>query len=506
MSGFTLFVGGAAPACRRRLVLATVTLAWIVGPVARPHGAACRLPAAEPPAPAATPDPLTAGRLTAEQAAQIVRDQEKKPRFPTAGGEAEIQAALQAVGATADGINQLLLHNNNFFHAKGDLGMYARQFKLNLADMASGELEVRRLLLSQHAAHGATANRFADFLHLGLTEVPPDVADALSEFKGAVCLPRLQRLESKRLAKVLGRQKLVVLRCVTSISDAAAAVLAEGDAHIEVPLLTEFDSEPLARKLAARADLALPGLKTLGPRAAAGLATGQGTIDLPELRTLRGGAAQAIAGSRALFRFQMLNLTPADAAILARGTVRLALPKVGIDSPALLEKVVADSPWVTMEVRTLSGPRGGRRAGSHSGRPELFQALGADVGAAGRKTRPAAKRSRPAAAADIRDRRDRRHPRTVGRTSPPRRDRDARCGGDGGAGRPHRPAVARGAQAARFGGARGTPRGARDLVSEAREHRSRGRRGPRTRGNGLVAVGHPGARRSPARGAFGLWR
>jgi len=332
----------------------------------------------------------------------------------------------------------------------------------------------------------------------------------ICEFKGAVCLPRLQRLESKRLAKVLGRQKLVVLRCVTSISDAAAAALAEGDAHIEVPLLTEFDSEPLARKLAARADLALPGLKTLGPRAAAGLATGQGTIDLPELRTLRGGAAQAIAGSRALFRFQMLNLTPADAAILARGTVRLALPKVGIDSPALLEKVVADSPWVTMEVRTLS-EASARALTKFTGGVSLpnVTTLGPEAAAALAAIpgdlnffKLSALTSVPLAEKLARQRNG--HGLRLPLTSVT--GEIAAIGGDGGAGRPHRPAVARGAQAARFGGARGTPRGARDLVSEAREHRSRGRRGPRTRGNGLVAVGHPGARRSPARGAFGLWR
>lgn len=352
MTGFIAWGGAASWAGHRRLVaLAALALAWVGGPLVLPHDAACQLPAAEPAA--AAIDPLTSGTLTAEQAARIVHDQEKKPRFPTSGGETEIQAALQAVGVPADGINQLLLHNNTFFHPKGDLGMYARQIKLNLADMASGELEVRRLLLSQHPAHGAIANKFADFLHLGLTAVPADVADALSEFKGTLCLPRLQRLESARLAKVLGRQKLVVLRCATSISDAAAAALAEGDAHIEAPLLMELDSEPLARKLSGRADLALPLLRTLGPRAAAGLAAGQGTIVLPEIRTLGPGVAQAIAGSRARFQFGLLNLTPAEAEILARGQVRLAA-HIGIDSPGLLEKIVASGPSVSMSAPTLS--------------------------------------------------------------------------------------------------------------------------------------------------------
>lgn len=353
MTGFIAWDGAASWAGQRRLVaLAALALAWVGGPLVRPHDAACQLSAVEPAA--AAIDPLTTGTLTAEQAARIVRDQELKPRFPSSGGEAEVQAALQAVGVPADDINRLLLHNNAFFHPKGDLGMYARHIKLNLADMASGELEVRRLLLSQHPAYGAIANRFADFLHLGLTAVPPDVADALSEFKGTVCLPRLQRLESARLAKVLGRQKLVVLRCVTSISDAAAAALAEGEAHIEAPLLTELDSEPLARKLAGRADLALPMLRTLGPRAAAGLAAGQGTIALPELRSLGSGVAQAIAGSRARFMFSLLNLTPAEADILARGQVRLAVSQIGIDSPGLLDKIVASGPSVNMAAPTLS--------------------------------------------------------------------------------------------------------------------------------------------------------
>ena len=224
---------------RRPVALLALTMAGSLAAAALPLGAASLLRAAEPPAQTASSgavvDPLAASTLTAAQAAQIVRDQETKPRFPAAGGEAELQTALQAVGVPADDINRVLLHNSVFFHPKGDLGMHARLIKLNLADMAANELEVRKLLLSQHPQYGATANRFADFLHLGLTAVPPDVADVLSEFKGSLCLPRLQRLESVRLAKALGRQKLVVLRCVVSISDAAAAALAEGDARVRGP-------------------------------------------------------------------------------------------------------------------------------------------------------------------------------------------------------------------------------------------------------------------------------
>lgn len=130
-------------------------------------------------------------------------------------------------------------------------------------------------------------------LGLGLTALSDEVAEALANHEGELCLASLGTITDTQ-ARALSRHKGTLGLFVTTLSDEAAEALATHQSRLQLDGLTTLSGQ-IAEALAKHSgELSLFSLKTLTDRQAKALAQHKGTLWLDNLTELSDEAAKAL--------------------------------------------------------------------------------------------------------------------------------------------------------------------------------------------------------------------
>ncbi|MCE9629444.1 MAG: hypothetical protein K8S94_01815 [Planctomycetia bacterium] len=221
---------------------------------------------------------------------------------------------------------------------KGQVVLAPQDVVSSRSSALMGQVHSAKAITSEVAA--ALAKR-DDELTLSVTELPPDVAEALSDYVGdtlrlnsirTLSLEsarhlgklRLRRLEMNALDELpasvatllapLGPSHALELKGLRTLDKDTAAILAQSVAEVDLSGVKSLDPAA-ATALAAKGDkprqfgLDLEGLCDLSPEAARGLARYRGDLRLPSIKTITPEVAEAFASHKGKL---MLGITSID--------------------------------------------------------------------------------------------------------------------------------------------------------------------------------------------------
>jgi hypothetical protein len=220
--------------------------------------------------------------LTVAEAQKLVELQASRPAFIESPDEAELDDALVAAGATPEMIREL----------RDDL-VTKRPF---------GCLRIAQFLARTDSARWqAVANSFSNYLHLpGIKSITPDVATALSKFRGILCLSGLGQVDAQTAtALASGECSGLLLYGLRELEPGVAKSLSSANA-LGLRGLTSLSVESASALVAGKtAVLNLSGLGAVEPELAEALAGCNGNLDLSGVQSLTVDAAKFLAGSSA---------------------------------------------------------------------------------------------------------------------------------------------------------------------------------------------------------------
>lgn len=215
---------------------------------------------------------------------------------------------------------------------------------------------------------------FAAVLLTGLDQMPPPLAQALSETPKLVVIRGLQSFDAATADLLAGNGMINVdlglireltpslaarlanrhgdgmlrLRGVTELSATAAEQLAGCTSGVSLPGLTTLSPEAASVLARCQSGIELPGLTTIAPELGRALATCSGEISLPGLASLPPGLAAALPMWKGFLSLGGLRtLSVEDAATLATTTASLRLPGV-TKLPAAVATKLGQVRWLEL--------------------------------------------------------------------------------------------------------------------------------------------------------------